>query len=257
MEGDGGLTSARATLAMWQSAESDTLAVVQERKMGTTGRTGSHRSTQRSLIEAAGAFAAFCGLSLVSRLVLPVFLLVVIAGIAFPLVWARLRGDWAAIGFTRRRIGQALLWGAGAGLLGVVYVYVGARNDPLPAPPMLGLQLAVGIPVAFLILSPFQEFFFRGWLQPRLETALGRWIGLLVTSVGFSLWHLLPPFEGTPTSQLSVSSLEGILTTLGMGLVFGYAFQRTRNIVAPWLAHALMIIAAVAVGGMTFVQYAP
>ncbi|MBM4431108.1 MAG: CPBP family intramembrane metalloprotease [Chloroflexi bacterium] len=51
--------------------------------------------------------------------------------------------------------------------------------------------------------------------------------------------------------------MGGIVTTLAMGLGFGYIFQRARNIVAPWLAHALMIIATIAVGAMTIVQYAP
>ena len=75
------------------------------------------------------------------------------------------------------------------------------------------------------------------------------------TSLAFSLWHLFPPFEGTATSTISVSSAGGILTSLGMGLAFGYIFQRTRNIVAPWLAHALMVAATIAVGAMTLVQF--
>jgi len=28
----------------------------------------------------------------------------------------------------------------------------------------LGLELAVGVPLWLLVASPFQEFFFRGWL---------------------------------------------------------------------------------------------
>lgn len=54
-----------------------------------------------------------------------------------------------------------------------------------------------------------------------------------------------------------LTTLSGVLTLLAMGLGFGFIFQRTGNIVAPWLAHALMGIAAVAVGGMTFIQYTP
>ena len=34
-----------------------------------------------------------------------------------------------------------------------------------------------------------------------------------------------------------------------------YLVQRTRNIVAPWLAHALMVAATIAVGAMTLVQF--
>lgn len=225
--------------------------------MGTVQQSCPTGTTRRHLAEAVIAYLAFCGLSILSRYVMPAFLLVVVSGIAFPLAWAKLTRDWTAIGFTRRKLGQALLWGLGAGLAGMLYVFLGARGDALPTPPMLGLQLAFGIPTAMLIVSPFQEFFFRGWLQPRLEAALGKWAGLLVTSLSFALWHLFPPFEGSATSTISVTSPGGILTTIGMGLAFGYIFQRTRNIVAPWLAHALMIVATISVGAMTLIQLNP
>jgi membrane protease YdiL (CAAX protease family) len=122
-------------------------------------------------------------------------------------------------------------------------------------PPLLGLQLAIGIPLAFLILSPFQEFFFQGWLQPRFEASLGWWMGLLVTALGFALWHVRSPLEGSPTSTLAFTSIESILTALGMGLLFGYIFDRAGNIVAPWLAHALWIVGLIPVGALTVVQY--
>lgn len=77
----------------------------------------------------------------------------------------------------------------------------------------------------------------------------------MATAIGFTLWHFTPPFEGTPTSSIAVTSVGGALTTLRMRLVFRYIFQRTGNIVAPWLAHALMIIGTVAVGAMSFIQY--
>lgn len=214
-------------------------------------------STKRPLIEALIAYAAFCGLSLLSRVIPPLFFLVIVCGIALPLVWGRVTRDWAAMGFTRQRLGQALAWGLGAGLVGVLYITLSAQKDPFPELTLLGLQLAIGIPLAILILSPFQEFFFRGWLQSRFEVSLGRWIGLLVTALGFALWHLLPPFTGSPTSTLDVTSIESILTTLGMGLLFGYIFQRTRSIVAPWLAHTFWIVALILVGAMTLVQFSP
>jgi len=223
--------------------------------MNTTQASSSAGTTRRRLIEALVAYGIFGGLSILSRCVPPVFALVVVTGIGFPMAWAGLTRDWSEIGFTRRKLGQALLWGLGAGVAGMLYVFLGVKRDAMPSPSMLGVQLAVGIPLAILIISPFQEFFFRGWLQPRLEQALGGRRGLLATSLAFSLWHLFPPFEGTATSTISVSSAGGILTSLGMGLAFGYIFQRTRNIVAPWLAHALMVAATIAVGAMTLVQF--
>lgn len=222
--------------------------------MGASVLRGEPR---KSLVQAILAYIVFCGLSALSRLVPILFLLMVIIGIAFPLVWAKVHGDWESIGFTRRKRVQAFVWGFGAGLIGVLYIILSSRSQPYPEPALFALQLAIGVFLAFLILSPFQEFFFRGWLQPRFEKALGKWWGLLVTAVSFTAWHFCPPFEGTPTSSIPVTSVSGALTTLVMGLVFGYIFRRTGNILAPWLAHALMIIGLVVVGAMSFVQYSP
>lgn len=210
----------------------------------------SQNAKRKALAEAVIAFLAFCGLSLVSRLVALLFLLVVGAGLFFPLIWGMFTKDWRTMGFTRRNIGPGLIWGAGSGVLLVVIIWFTTEHKLAP---FFGLQLLVGIPIWLLIMSPFQEFFFRGWLQPRFEKSLGPWPGLVVTSTGFAVWHLCPPFE--QAQIVPIMSLYGIVFTTVMGLVFGYAFQRTRNIVAPWLAHVLAGLTLVLSGAMTFVQY--
>jgi len=48
--------------------------------------------------------------------------------------------------------------------------------------------------------------------------------------------------------------LAGMISTFMVGLLFGYIHQRTKNIVAPWLAHAIAGVALVLVGGMSFIQ---
>jgi membrane protease YdiL (CAAX protease family) len=210
----------------------------------------SQRARRKALAEAVIALLAFCGLSLASRLVVPLFLLVVGGGLFFPLVWGMYARDWRTMGFTRRNMGPGLIWGAGSGLLLMAVIWFTTEHRLAP---FFGLQLIVGFPVWLLIMSPFQEFFFRGWLQPRFETSLGRWPGLVVTSTGFAAWHLCPPFE--QAQIVPIASLYGMVFTTGMGLVFGYAFRRTGNIVAPWLAHVLAGLTLVLSGAMTFVQY--
>jgi hypothetical protein len=120
--------------------------------MKTSNPTNPKQEPRRHLIEAVIAYVAFCGLSVLSRFVPPVFLLVIVSGIAFPLVWAMLTRDWAAIGFTRRNLGQALLWGVGAGLVTSLIGFLTAEERSFA--PMLGLQLGVGIPIWLLIMSP-------------------------------------------------------------------------------------------------------
>lgn len=226
--------------------------------MSTVQQTHSGKTMTRPLVEAIVAYVVFCGLSFLSRFAEAVFLLVLLFGLAFPLIWAALTRTWGAMGFTRRNLGPALLWGAGTGIAAGAYTIVvffsESRSFP---PPMLGLQLAVGIPVWLLIMSPFQEFFFRGWLQPRCQAVAGKWGGLLITALCFTLWHFFPPFESSTTTSLPLSSVSGIVTMVGFGLIWGYIFQRTENIVAPWLSHVLAGIATVVIGLNTYVQFTP
>ncbi|MCA9998994.1 MAG: CPBP family intramembrane metalloprotease [Anaerolineales bacterium] len=216
--------------------------------------TQTERDTQstqnKALGEAILALLAFYGLSLLSRLFAPLFLLVVAIGLFFPLLWGVFTKDWKTMGFTRHNIRQALLWGTGSGVLLMAIIWFTTEHKLAP---FFALQLIVGIPIWLLIISPFQEFFFRGWLQPRFEKSLGMWPGLVAASIGFAAWHLCPPFE--QAQIVPVTSVSGMAFTAVMGLVFGYIFQRTGNIIAPWLAHILTGLTLVLSGAMTFVQY--
>ena len=220
-------------------------------------RRSSQKGKRKILLEAVVALLAFYTLSLLSRLSASVYLLVIGSGLFFPLIWAKRTGDWEVIGFTRRNTGKALLWGMVTGLLCFSYTVLLTRDAQAP-PPMLGLQLAIGIPLAFLVTSPFQEFFFRGWLQPRFEIIIGKWPGLIATALCFAIWHYLPPFELSPSgTAIKLATVYGFLSLLGLGLVWGYIFQRIKNIIAPWLAHTLAIAGLIVTGAMTLVQYNP
>ncbi|MBN1660871.1 MAG: CPBP family intramembrane metalloprotease [Anaerolineae bacterium] len=220
-----------------------------DNRQGVAGLRKAHAAT-------LGGYAVFCGLGLVSRIVPAVFVLFVAYGIAFPLVWARFTHSWDALGFSRRNLASALIWGLLAGVTWGVYTYVFFRRDS-PMPPLWGVQVAIAFPVWLLVMSPFQEFFFRGWLQPRIQSMVGRWGGLALTAAFFTLWHFCPQLEGTATATLPLGSSLGLISIFVAGLLFGYIHQRTGNILAPWLAHGVGGIALVLIGEMTFIQYNP
>jgi membrane protease YdiL (CAAX protease family) len=67
-----------------------------------------------------------------------------------------------------------------------------------------------------------EEALFRGALQPQ--------VGLLAASVLFALAHLAPRRELVPWCLFSFAA----------GLLFGILYERTGNLVAPVLAHALV-----------------
>lgn len=124
--------------------------------------------------------------------------------VAIPLLiaWATLPGgrrDWrttlASLGLRRdgfwRGTGWALLAG---GLITVFQVFYGGNGAAVRDLIRDGRALYL-FPLSFVVMLVFagftEEFFFRGFVQTRLEALTRRpWVALLVTSVLFALYHL-------------------------------------------------------------------
>jgi membrane protease YdiL (CAAX protease family) len=218
--------------------------------------SGERSARESSLIEAAAALGVFYAVTAASRRVEVALYAMALAGLLFPLAWGKVTGQGAEMGFTGDGLPDALAWGVGTGIVSSIIGYVTVPERSLTAD--VGRQLAVGIPLWLLLASPFQEFFFRGWLQPRWERGLGKGWGLLVATIGFTGWnYLLPIFGGSGQSSFPLYSLKGLAATFGAGLVYGYGFRRSGSIVAPWLAHALSGIMFVAVGASSFLPPGP
>ncbi len=216
----------------------------------TTGRS------RKCLLEALLASALFYLLTVLSRIVPEALHAVALVGLLSPLIWGILTEDWVEMGFRADDLIRAVAWGVGTGLIACLIGYMTVAERALAAD--VGVQLAVGVPVWLLLASPFQEFFFRGWLQPRWERGLGSRWGLVVATIGFTGWHyLLPIFGQSARSSFPLYSVQGLAATLGAGLAYGYGFQRTGNIVTPWLAHALSGILFVALGSSSFLLPGP
>ena len=88
-----------------------------------------------------------------------------------------------------------------------------------------------------------EEFFFRGYLQGRLNDAFGRpfhiagvdmGVGLLLSATCFGLLHPLSSIDSMPWPW-------AVWTGVG-GLLFGYLREKTGSVVAPTVAHGLFIL---------------
>lgn len=95
--------------------------------------------------------------------------------------------------------------------------------------------------ITFFTANVVEELFYRVMLQTRLEAALGRWPGIVLTSLLFALMHL-------PTHGQSDSALAGLPLTLGaimvqqgvFGLFVGYLWSRYRNVWVLIAAHSII-----------------
>jgi membrane protease YdiL (CAAX protease family) len=178
--------------------------------------------------------------------------LMALMGLAFPLFYAWQTDSWVQMGFTRRNALPALGWGLAAGLvsalvgLWVVGRWTFAEN--------WGVELLVGLPIWALLAVPFQEFFFRAYLQTRLVHLLGPISGLLATVMVFSAWHyILPIFGPGSGSTFPMNTWQGLAGTLIAASLYSLVFQRTGNILAPWLAHTIAGVAFLLVGAASMV----
>ena len=84
-------------------------------------------------------------------------------------------------------------------------------------------RYAVFWAVFFLIVGIAEEFFFRGYLQFTLASAMGFWPAAVLLSAGFGAVHLANPGEG-PVGALSVFAI---------GMFFCFTLRRTGNL---WFA---------------------
>lgn len=169
----------------------------------------------------------------------------VLGMLGMPVVWAWRTAAWAEMGFASVDIKTLLLWGGIGGalsaLIGVVVI------GEIAVPDDLCMQLLIAVPLMALMASPFQEFFFRGWLQSRFEAKFGPWAGLLLALILFTLWHFTLPIFG-PFSAFPMTSLKGILGTVASGFIYCFLFMRTRNLIVVSVAHAIPLITFVVIG---------
>ena len=89
----------------------------------------------------------------------------------------------------------------------------------------------VMIPVSLLFVGPAEELLFRGAVQGRLRQSWGMWPAIVAATVLFGLVHI-PAITGGFGAQLSYALLVGIL-----GLLLGYLYEYTQNIIVPSLIH--------------------
>lgn len=85
--------------------------------------------------------------------------------------------------------------------------------------------------VSILVVGPVEELLFRGVVQGLLRRAMSAWPAILVASAFFGLVHVWA-VQGSLEQQLVYAVVATVL-----GVVLGYLYERTGNIVVPGLAH--------------------
>ena len=85
----------------------------------------------------------------------------------------------------------------------------------------------------------FEEFLFRGALHTRLSRLLPAPGALVLQALLFGLWHLGANIRMMDGDLLAGAAVCIVSQTIG-GLAYGLVFTRTRNLIAPSVAHVMM-----------------
>lgn len=138
----------------------------------------------------------------------------------------------AELGFGRgNRVGQTcLLWLALPMVIWVGLLATGSLSAQTLARRIIGNTFQNGF---------FEEFLFRGALQTRLRRLLSMPVTLTIQALLFGLWHLRGNTQAMDGNFLAGLALCLVSQTVA-GFAYGYVYERTRNLVAPSIAHVAM-----------------
>jgi membrane protease YdiL (CAAX protease family) len=111
-------------------------------------------------------------------------------------------------------------------------------------------EVITRIMIVLVFVAFLEEFFFRGYVQARLNEVFGRpyslfnvryGAGLIVAAVIFGLAHPLTVANGTPWAWA--------LWTATGGLIFGFLREKSGAVVTPALVHGAILVPSVLFGG--------
>ncbi len=149
-----------------------------------------------------------------------------------------------SIGLRGGNLTSGLLWAFLIGLAFSLPQLAGRSGSSI----MMHFRSGAGFylwPLSFLLMcvtaATTEEFFFRGVLQSRLVMLLGsRFWGIIVTAFLFGLYHLPYTYFGWSSAGNWAKAIQSALETgVPLGLLFGWLYERSHNLSAPIVAHAL------------------
>lgn len=103
--------------------------------------------------------------------------------------------------------------------------------DSIEMNPVIAL---VFLPLSILVVGPAEEFLYRGIIQTRLRELFDAGLAIAAASLIFAVVHF-PAYIDPANISGTVVTVFVIL--LPLGAILGVAYERTKNLAVPALAH--------------------
>ncbi len=138
---------------------------------------------------------------------------IVLLGVSVPVIWTVIikKRPLSELGIKRDKIVISIILGI---ILSVIQYFLTIKNIEVPAAKELIPLATMAIAVGF-----YENIFYRGWVQLRMEEYFGIIPGIVLSAVIYSLYHI---GYGMPSNE--------IITLFIVGLVYSVIFRLTSNI---------------------------
>ncbi len=140
--------------------------------------------------------------------------------------------SWTSVGLSRQSLPRMVVLGLVLGAIDVIAVGLLYPGAGIPG----AVTLALGF-VAMTIVGFSEEIVYRGYLQTRFEGKWGTWVGLAVATAVFAFAHF--PGSYVLYSGSVADALLSAVGRIGSGLLLGYFYIRSRNVVPGAIFHTL------------------
>lgn len=138
---------------------------------------------------------------------------IILFGVSVPVIWTVLikKRPLSELGIKRDKIVLSLILGI---ILSIIQYYLTINNIEIPVVKELIPLMTMAIAVGF-----YENIFYRGWVQLRMEEYFGIIPGIALSAVIYSIYHI---GYGMPINE--------IITLFIVGLVYSVIFRLTSNI---------------------------
>ncbi|KJR47537.1 hypothetical protein UF75_2115 [Desulfosporosinus sp. I2] len=154
------------------------------------------------------------------------------------LIMKKIRNEsWRSTGISKHNLRQSILIGTILIIITLVSSILFSSKSLSGIGENFNLSVLWAI-FYFIVIGFSEEFMFRGYLQIRLIEWLGKWKGLIFTSVFMALIHI--PQRMAVIGLSPYEAISSAVLLIPVSLMMGYIMIKTENIVAPGMYHSFI-----------------